>query len=85
MLSVEGAAAATDAVENVSLTVDSKVRVVDRRAEEGDHASIAVAPLIVVVGRGFAACEELAPGDQLADALGVVVGRTKSLADFESV
>jgi electron transfer flavoprotein alpha subunit len=38
--------------------------------------------LIVGVGRGFNAREDLALGDALAAALGGVVGCTKSLADF---
>jgi electron transfer flavoprotein alpha subunit len=37
----------------------------------------------VGVGRGFNAREDLALGDELAGALGGVVGCTKSLADFE--
>ena len=41
------------------------------------------APIIVGVGRGFNAREDLALGDDMAAALGAVVGCTKSLADFE--
>ncbi len=59
------------------------MKVVDRRAKEGDHVNLDAAPLIVGVGRGFNAREDLALGDQLAAALGAVVGCTKSLADFE--
>ena len=59
------------------------VKVVDRRAKEGDHVNLDAAPLIVGVGRGFNNREDLALGDELAAALGAVVGCTKSLADFE--
>ena len=59
------------------------MKVVDRRAKEGDHVNLDAAPLIVGVGRGFNAREDLALGDELAGALGAVVGCTKSLADFE--
>ena len=59
------------------------VKLVDRRAKEGDHVNLDAAPLIVGVGRGFNAREDLALGNELAAALGAVVGCTKSLADFE--
>ena len=51
-------------------------------SKEGDHVNLDAAPLIVGVGRGFNAREDLALGDDLAAALGGVVGCTKSLADF---
>jgi electron transfer flavoprotein alpha subunit len=81
--SVEGATPGAGAVQTVTLKVESRVRVVDRRPKEGDHVNLDAAPLIVGVGRGFNAREDLALGDQLAEALGAVVGCTKSLADFE--
>ncbi len=81
--SAENATPGAGAVENVSLTLESKVKVVDRRAKEGDHVNLDAAPLIVGVGRGFNKREDLALGDDLAAALGAVVGCTKSLADFE--
>jgi electron transfer flavoprotein alpha subunit len=81
--SVEGATAGAGRVETQSLTLESRVKVVDRRAKEGDHVNLDAAPLIVGVGRGFNAREDLALGDELAGALGAVVGCTKSLADFE--
>jgi electron transfer flavoprotein alpha subunit len=81
--SAEGASAGAGTVQTPSLNVSSKVKVVDRRAKEGDHVNLDAAPLIVGVGRGFNAREDLALGDQLAAALGAVVGCTKSLADFE--
>ena len=81
--SVEGATAGAGKVESPTLNVESRVTVVDRRAKEGDHVNLDAAPLIVGVGRGFNAREDLALGDQLAAALGAVVGCTKSLADFE--
>jgi electron transfer flavoprotein alpha subunit len=79
----EGATAGAGRVETPTLTLESKVNVVDRRAREGEHVNLDAAPLIVGVGRGFSAREDLALGDQLAAALGAVVGCTKSLADFE--
>jgi electron transfer flavoprotein alpha subunit len=81
--SAEGASAGDGALQTLSLNVESKVKLVDRRAKEGDHVNLDAAPVIVGVGRGFNAREDLALGDQLADALGAVVGCTKSLADFE--
>ena len=80
---VEGANAGAGNVVTPSLDVKSSVRVVDRRAKEGDHVNLDAAPLIVGVGRGFNAREDLTLGDDLAAALGAVVGCTKSLADFE--
>ena len=80
---VEGASAGAGAVVNPAVDVQTGVKVVDRRAKEGDHVNLDAAPLIVGVGRGFNAREDLALGDELAAALGAVVGCTKSLADFE--
>jgi electron transfer flavoprotein alpha subunit len=81
--SAEGVTAGAGRVESPSLTLESRVTVVGRRAKEGDHVNLDAAPLIVGVGRGFSAREDLALGDELAGALGAVVGCTKSLADFE--
>jgi electron transfer flavoprotein alpha subunit len=81
--SAEGTSAGAGSVVTASLDVKSSVRVVDRRAKEGDHVNLDAAPLIVGVGRGFNAREDLALGDEFAGALGAVVGCTKSLADFE--
>ena len=81
--SADGATPGAGKVESPTLNLESRVKVVDRRAKEGDHVNLDAAPLIVGVGRGFNAREDLALGDQLATALGAVVGCTKSLADFE--
>ena len=81
--SAEGASAGAGAVETPTLDVSSSVKVVDRRAKEGEHVNLDAAPRIVGVGRGFNAREDLALGDQLAAALEAVVGCTKRLADFE--
>ena len=81
--SAEGATAGAGRVEKPTLTLESRVKVVDRRAKEGDHVNLDAAPLIVGVGRGFNSRDDLALGDRLAEALGAVVGCTKSLADFE--
>lgn len=80
---VEGATPGAGTVETPTLNVESRVMVVDRRAKEGDHVDLDAAPRIVGVGRGFDKREDLALGDELAAALGAVVGCTKSLADFE--
>jgi electron transfer flavoprotein alpha subunit len=79
----DGASAGAGNVVTAALSVSTAVKLVDRRAKEGDHVNLDVAPLIVGVGRGFNAREDLALGDDLAAALGAVVGCTKSLADFE--
>ena len=81
--SADGATPGAGKVESPTLNLESRVKVVDRRAKEGDHVNLDAAPLIVGVGRGFNTREDLALGDQLATALGAVVGCTKSLADFE--
>ncbi len=81
--SAEGATAVAGTVQTPTLNVESRVRVVDKRAKEGDRVNLDAAPLIVGVGRGFNSREDLALGDELAGALGAVVGCTKSLADFE--
>ncbi len=59
------------------------VKVVDRRAQEGDAVNLDAAPRIVGVGRGFGKREDLPLADELAAALEAEVGCTKSLADFE--
>ena len=81
--SAEAATAGAGTVQTPTLTVESKVKVVSKRPKEGEHVNLDAAPLIVGVGRGFNAREDLALGDQLAAALEAVVGCTKSLADFE--
>ena len=81
--SAEDASAGTGTVVKPALSVSTGVKLVDRRPKEGDHVNLDAAPLIVGVGRGFNAREDLALGDQLAGALGAVVGCTKSIADFE--
>jgi len=61
----------------------SAVKVVDRRAKEGEAVDLTAAPRIVGVGRGFAARDDLHLGMELADALHAELACTKSLADFE--
>jgi len=80
--SADGASAGAGNVVTPALSVSTAVKLVDRRAKEGDHVNLDVAPLIVGVGRGFNAREDLKLGDDLAAALGAIVGCTKSLADF---
>ena len=81
--STDGAQAGAGAVESPALDVSTGVTMVARRPKEGDTVNLDAAPRIVGVGRGFGKREDLALGDQLAAALGAVVGCTKSLADFE--
>jgi electron transfer flavoprotein alpha subunit len=81
--SADGASACAGDVVTPALSVSTAVKLVDRRAKEGDHVNLDAAPIIVGVGRGFNAREDLALGDDLAAVLGGVVGCTKSLADFE--
>ena len=59
------------------------VKVVERRAREGQAVDLDAAPRIVGVGRGFGKREDLELADALAAALEAEVGCTKSLADFE--
>ena len=80
--SAEGAQAGAGNVVSPALTLTTAVKLVDRRAREGDHVNLDAAPIIVGVGRGFNAREDLALGDDLAGALNAVVGCTKSIADF---
>jgi electron transfer flavoprotein alpha subunit len=81
--STDGAEAGAGKVEAPPLDVSTGVAVVDRRPKEGATVNLDAAPRIVGVGRGFGKREDLALGDQLAEALGAVMGCTKSLADFE--
>jgi electron transfer flavoprotein alpha subunit len=61
----------------------SAVKVVDRRAKEGEAVDLTAAPRIVGVGRGFATRDDLRLGTELAEALHAELACTKSLADFE--
>jgi len=81
--SEEGAEAGVGEVVEPQLDLATGVRFVERRPKEGDVVNLDAAPRIVGVGRGFGAREDLARADELAAALGAVVGCTKSLADFE--
>jgi electron transfer flavoprotein alpha subunit len=81
--STEGAKAGAGTIESPALDVTTAVKLVARRPKEGAVVNLDAAPRIVGVGRGFAKREDLPLGDQLAEALGAVVGCTKSIADFE--
>ena len=81
--SAENATAGAGTVVTPALQLATGMKVVERRAKEGDTVSLDAAPRIVGVGRGFGKREDLALGDQLAEALQGVVGCTKSLADFQ--
>jgi electron transfer flavoprotein alpha subunit len=60
----------------------SAVKLVERRAKEGDAVNLEDAVRILGVGRGFAKREDMALSDQLAAALGAELACTKGLADF---
>ncbi len=82
--SADGAEAGAGAVNCTLRSRSSPVR--DRRPAAPRRATTSnldAAPRIVGVGRGFDKREDLVLGDELAAALGAVVGCTKSLADFE--
>jgi len=81
--SAEGAEAGAGEVVEPQLDVATGVKVVERRPKEGGTVNLDAAPRIVGLGRGFNAREDLPLADELAAALGAVVGCTKSLADFE--
>lgn len=81
--STEDAAPGAGAVVTPALQLSTGMKVVERRAREGDTVSLDAAPRIVGVGRGFATRDDLALAEQLAAALDAVVGCTKSLADFQ--
>jgi electron transfer flavoprotein alpha subunit len=66
----------------LSLT-PSAVKVVDRRAREGQAVNLDAALRIVGVGRGFGKREDLDIAQALAAALEAELGCTKSIADFE--
>ena len=66
----------------LSLT-PSAVKVVDRRAREGQAVNLDAALRIVGVGRGFGKREDLDVAQALAAALEAELGCTKSIADFE--
>jgi len=61
----------------------SAVKVVDRRAREGQVVNLDAALRIVGVGRGFGKREDLDVAQALAAALEAELGCTKSIADFE--
>jgi len=61
----------------------SAVKVVDRRAREGQAVNLDAALRIVGVGRGFGKREDLDVAQALAAALEAELGCTKSIADFE--
>ena len=81
--SAEGAEPGAGTVQTAAVDVSTGVNVVDRRPKVGDCVNLDAAPRIVGVGRGFDKRDDLPLGEQLAEALGAVVGCTKSLADFE--
>jgi len=82
-LTAEGAVAGAGTIVMVDTGASSAVRVVGRRPKEGDIVNLDAAPRIVGAGRGFSKREDLVLANQLAEALGAVVGCSKSLVDFE--
>jgi electron transfer flavoprotein alpha subunit len=81
---VAEAAAAPGAVEPLTVTPERElraVRVVERIAEAGAAASIEEARVIVSGGRGVGGAEGFRVIEDLADALGGVVGATRAVVD----
>lgn len=60
----------------------SAVKLVERRAKEGDAVNLEDAERIVGIGRGFNKREDVDLGRELAAALGAELSCTKGLADF---
>ncbi len=60
----------------------SAVKLVERRAKEGDAVNLEDAERILGVGRGFGRREDMALSEQLAAALGAELACTKGLSDF---
>lgn len=66
-----------------ALTLEpSAVKLVERRAKEGDVVNLEDAERILGVGRGFAKREDVALAEELAAALGAELACTKGLSDF---
>ena len=71
------------AVVEASLSLQpAGVRVVERRAKEGDSVNLEDAERILGIGRGIGKREDIALGEQLASALQAELACTKGLADF---
>jgi electron transfer flavoprotein alpha subunit len=79
----ERGAGAVEIVRPALSLMPSAVKVVDRRAREGQAVNLDAAPRIVGAGRGFSKREDVALAQSLAAALQAELGCTKSLADFE--
>jgi electron transfer flavoprotein alpha subunit len=79
----EPQAGAGEVVQPALALTPSAVKVVDRRAREGQAVNLDAAPRIVGVGRGFGKREDLDVAQALAAALEAELGCTKSIADFE--
>ncbi len=67
--------------EGVILTGDSRVKVVERKANLQQTVNVEEAEILIVVGRGFEKKEDLALAQELADAVGGVVGCTRPIAE----
>ena len=79
----EPQAGAGEVVKAALSLTPSAVKVVDRRAREGQAVNLDAALRIVGVGRGFGKREDLDIAQALAAALEAELGCTKSIADFE--
>jgi electron transfer flavoprotein alpha subunit len=79
----EPQAGAGEVVKPALSLTPSAVKVVDRRAREGQAVNLDAALRIVGVGRGFGKREDLDLAQALASALEAELGCTKSIADFE--
>ncbi|HEY3368862.1 MAG TPA: electron transfer flavoprotein subunit alpha/FixB family protein [Symbiobacteriaceae bacterium] len=68
-------------VREVVVPADSRVKVTERRPKSNQGADIAAAGVVVGVGRGLAAAEDLALVEALAATLGGAVGCTRPVAE----
>lgn len=75
-------AGAGEVVSSALTLRPSKVKLVERRAKEGDAVNLEDAERIVGIGRGLNKREDVDLGRELAAALGAELSCTKGLADF---
>lgn len=80
---VEAPTAGAGQVVTTALTLQpSAVKLVERRAKEGDAVNLEDAERILGVGRGFGKREDMELAEQLTAALGAELSCTKGLSDF---
>ncbi|MHB1416303.1 MAG: electron transfer flavoprotein subunit alpha/FixB family protein [Chloroflexota bacterium] len=80
---IEAPTAGVGQVVTPALTLQpSAVKLVERRAKEGDAVNLEDAERILGVGRGFGKREDMELAEQLTAALGAELSCTKGLSDF---